>query len=54
MGASTVVRLRPDAWRRLDRANAPIVPDSTGQKLAYVYFEAGPGRRRRPRCLPQG
>ena len=30
---------------RLDRAKALIVMDSTGQKLAYVYFANEPGRR---------
>jgi hypothetical protein len=36
----------PPPWSVEDIGAAFVVKDSTGQKLAYVYFEDEPGRRR--------
>jgi hypothetical protein len=35
----------PPLWSVEDIGAAFVVKDSTGQKLAYVYFEEEPGRR---------
>jgi hypothetical protein len=35
----------PPPWTVEDIGAAFVVIDSTGQKLAYVYFEDEPGRR---------
>ena len=37
--------LFPPPWSVEDIDAAFVVKDSTGQKLAYVYFEDEPGRR---------
>jgi len=41
-------RRLPPPWTVEDIDAAFVVKDSSGQKLAYVYYEEEPGRRRRP------
>jgi hypothetical protein len=35
----------PPPWSVEDIGTAFVVKDSTGQQLAYIYFEEEPGRR---------
>jgi hypothetical protein len=41
----------PPPWSVEDIGAAFVVTDSTGQKLAYVYFEDEPGRRSAAKLL---
>jgi hypothetical protein len=41
----------PAPWSVEETAACFIVKDSTGQKLAYVYFEDEPGRRSAAKLL---
>jgi hypothetical protein len=41
----------PAPWSVEETAARLIVKDSTGQKLAYVYFEDEPGRRSAAKLL---
>jgi hypothetical protein len=41
----------PPPWTVKDIGAAFVVADSTGQKLAYVYFEDEPGRRSAAKLL---
>ena len=41
----------PAPWSIEDIGAAFVVKDSGGQKLAYVYFEDEPGRRRSAKLL---
>jgi hypothetical protein len=41
----TEARRFPLPWSVEDIGAAFVVKESTGQKLSYVYFEDGPGRR---------
>jgi len=48
------VRRFPPPWTIDEPNNACfIVKDATGQALAYVYFEDGPGRRSAAKLLPK-
>jgi hypothetical protein len=44
----------PPPWSVEDNGQCFIVKDAAGQKLAYVYFEAEPGRRFGGRVAYQG
>jgi hypothetical protein len=52
VGLSNKARRFPPPWS-IEEANNPcfIVRDSTGQVLAYVYFEDEPGRRSAAKLL---
>ncbi len=41
----------PPPWSIEDIGAAFVVTDSTGQKLAYVYYEGEPGRRSAAKLL---
>jgi hypothetical protein len=41
----------PPPWTVEDIGKASVVTDSTGQKLAYVYYEDEPGRRSAAKLL---
>ena len=41
----------PPPWSVEDQSACFVVCDSTGQKLAYVYFEDEPGRRSAAKLL---
>jgi hypothetical protein len=41
----------PPPWTVEDIGKAFVVTDSTGQKLAYVYYEDEPGRRSAAKLL---
>ena len=43
----------PPPWSVEDIGDAFAVRDSTRQKLAYVYYEEEPGRRRAAKLLPK-
>ena len=40
------LRRFPPPWRMVEHSESFVVEDSTGQPLAYLYFEEEPGRRR--------
>jgi hypothetical protein len=44
------LRRFPPPWSVEELDACFVVIDSTGQKLAYLYFEDEPGRDRRPSC----
>jgi hypothetical protein len=44
----------PTPWTVEDIGAAFVVKDSTGQQLAYIYFEDEPGRRSAPKLLSKG
>jgi hypothetical protein len=41
----------PPPWSIEDTGAAFVVKDGGGQKLAYVYYEEGPGRRSTAKML---
>jgi hypothetical protein len=50
-GAIMTERRLPPPWTVEDIGAAFVVRDSTGQQLAYVYFEDEPGRRSAAKLL---
>ncbi|MGB8629090.1 MAG: hypothetical protein WCD69_06830 [Xanthobacteraceae bacterium] len=46
-----VSRRFPPPWSVEDIGTAYVVKDSSGQKLAYVYYEEEPGRRSAAKML---
>ena len=44
----------PPPWTVEDIGAAFAVKDSTGQQLAYIYFEVEPGRRSAAKLLSKG